>query len=61
MENAIVVESKPLSPAQCQAMINVLGQIQIPAGAAIEYIALRLALERIASGVDLVTPKVRAE
>lgn len=61
MENAIIIEGKPLSAEQAQILLQVLSQTQIQASAATEAIALRLSLERLVSGVDVVKTSVTEE
>lgn len=53
---AIMIEDKSLSADQVQVIITVLQQTNFPGHFAPSYIAMILALERIASGVDCVSP-----
>ena len=59
MENSILIESKPLTPEQAKVLLHILSQTQIQAGAAGDALSLRLSLERIASGYDVVNEVVK--
>lgn len=54
MEDALVIESKPLNPQQANTLLVLLAQSQVAGGAASEVLHIRLALERICKGKDTV-------
>ena len=52
---SLMIESRPLTPEQAQELVEILKGLTISSSSAEAFIALRLAVERIASEQDKVT------
>lgn len=59
MDNSLVIESRPLSSKQATTLLQIIAQTQIMGSASADMLALRLSLERIASGTDFIQENAR--